>query len=67
MPNDSCICPDALDRYSRRDLLLDFPGLHLATVTTGRADLAPEVESYDPVTGCPGYGVITTGHGRIVV
>ena len=28
MHNHSCVCPDALDRCGRCDLLLDFPGLH---------------------------------------
>ncbi|WP_259880096.1 transposase family protein [Brachybacterium muris] len=65
--NHSCVCPDALDRCGRYDLLLDFPGLHLVSVTKGCAGLVLEVESCDPVTGCPGCGVIATGHSRMVV
>ena len=65
MPGHSCVCPDALDRC---DLLLDFPGPHLVTVTKGRrSGLVLEVESCDPVTGCPGCGVVATGHGRVMV
>src|SRR5690625_1267711 len=68
MLNHSCVCPDALDRCDRCDLLLDFPGLHLVTVTMGRrSGLVLEVESCDPVTGCPGCGVLATGHGRVMV
>ena len=67
MPNHSCVCPDALDRCVRCDVLLDFPGLHLVAVSKARAGLLLEVESCDPVTGCPGCGVIATGHGRVVV
>ena len=65
--NHSCVCPDALDRCGRYDLLLDFPSLHLVSVTKGCAGLVLEVESCDPVTGCPGCGVIATGHSRMVV
>ncbi|MBB4734759.1 transposase [Micrococcus cohnii] len=36
-------------------------------VSKARAGLALEVESCDPVAGCPGCGVIATGHGRVVV
>lgn len=68
MPSHSCVCPDALDRCDRCDVLLDFPGLHLVTVTRGRrSGLVLEVESCDPVTGCPGCGVVATGHGRAMV
>src|SRR5690606_35217618 len=67
MLNHSCVCPDALDRCDRCDLLLDFPSLHLVAVTKARAGLVLEVESCDPVTGCPGCGVVATGHGRITV
>ncbi|MGP5710377.1 transposase family protein, partial [Brachybacterium alimentarium] len=67
MHNHSCVCPDTLDRCDRCDLLLDFPGLHLVAVSKARAGLVLEVESCDPVTGCPGCGVIATGHGRIAV
>ena len=67
MPNPSCVCPDALDRCDRCDLLLDFPRLHLVAVTQAPSDLLLEVESCDPVTGCPGCGVIATVHGRVMV
>ena len=68
MLNHSCVCPDSLDRCDRCDLLLDFPGLHLVAVTKGRrSGLVLEVESCDPVTGCPGCGVVATGHGRVMV
>ena len=63
----SCVCPDALDRCDRCDLLLDFPGLHLVSVTQAPSGLVLEVESCVPVQGCPGCGVIATGHGRVVV
>ena len=66
MLNHSCVCADALDRCDRCDLLLDFPGLHLVAVSKGWAGLVLEVESCDPMTGCPGCGVIATGHGRVV-
>ena len=67
MLNHSCVCPDALDRCDRCDLLLDFPGLHLVSVTQAPSGLVLEVESCVPVQGCPGCGVIATGHGRVVV
>lgn len=67
MPNHSCVWPDAHGRCGRYDLLLDFPGLHLVSVTNGCAGLVFEGESCDPVTDCPGCGVIATGLGRIVV
>ncbi|MGP5080169.1 ISL3 family transposase, partial [Brachybacterium alimentarium] len=41
--------------------------LHLVAVTKIRAGLVLEVESCDPVTGCPECGVVATGHGRITV
>ena len=66
MLNHSCVCADAPDRCDRCDLLLDFPGLHLVAVSKGWAGLVLEVESCDPMTGCPGCGVIATGHGRVV-
>lgn len=62
MPHPRCVCPDARDRC---DLLLDFPSLHLVAVT--RARMVLEVESCDPVAGCPGCGVVATGHGRVMV
>ena len=66
--NLSCVCLDALDRCTRCDLLLAFPGLHVVTVTKGRrSGLVLEAESCDPVTGCPGCGVVATGHGRVMV
>ena len=67
MPNHSCVCPDALDRCDRCDVLLDFPRLHLVAVTQAPSGLVLEVESCDPVAGCPGCGVIATGHGRVMV
>lgn len=67
MPDHSCVCPDALDRCDRCDVLLDFPSLHLVAVTQAPTGLMLEVESCDPVTGCPGCGVIATGHGRVMV
>ncbi|MFR1472338.1 MAG: transposase family protein [Actinomyces urogenitalis] len=67
MPDHRCACPDALDRCDRCDFLLDFPGLHLVAVSKARAGLVLEVESCDPVAGCPGCGVIATGDGRVVV
>ncbi len=67
MPNPSCVCPNALDRCDRCDLLLDFPRLHLVAVTQAPSGLLLEVESCGPVTGCPGCGVIATGHGRVMV
>ena len=67
VPNHGCACPNALDRCERCDVLLDFPGLHLVAVSKARAGLVLEVESCDPVAGCPGCGVIATGHGRVVV
>ena len=66
MLNHSCVYADAPDRCDRCDLLLDFPGLHLVAVSKGWAGLVLEVESCDPMTGCPGCGVIATGHGRVV-
>src|SRR5699024_11792950 len=67
MHNHSCVCPDALDRCARCDVLLDFPRLHLVAVTQAPSGLVLEVESCDPVAGCPGCGVIVTGHGRVMV
>ena len=66
MLNHSCVYADAPDRCDRCDLLLDFPGLHLVAVSKGWAGLVLEVESCDPMTGCPGCDVIATGHGRVV-
>ena len=67
MPDHRCACPDALDRCDRCDFLLDFLGLHLVAVSKARAGLVLEVESCDPVAGCPGCGVIATGDGRVGV
>ena len=67
MPNPSCPCADALNRCGRCDVLLDFPSLHLVAVMQAPTGLVLEVESCDPVTGCPGCGVIATGHGRVMV
>ena len=67
MLNHSCVCPDALDRCDRCDVLVDFPGLHLVAVTQAPSGLLLEVESCDPVAGCPGCGVVATGHGRVMV
>ena len=68
MLNHSCVCPAAFNRCDRCELLLDLPGLHLVgAVSKARAGLVLEAESCDPVMGCPGCGVIATGHGRIVV
>lgn len=68
MPHPTCACPAALDRCTRCDLLLGLAGFHLLAVTDGGgAGLVLEVESCDPVTGCPGCAVIATGHGRIMV
>lgn len=67
MPNHSCVCSDALDRCDRCDVLLDFPRLHLVAVTQAPSGLVLEVESCDPVAGCPGCGVNATGHGSVMV
>lgn len=67
MPNHSCVCPAALDRCDRCDVLLDLPGLHLLAVTQAPSGLVLEMESCVPVQGCPGCGVIATGHGRVGV
>ena len=65
MLSHGCVFPDAL--CERSDLLLDFPDLHLRTVEKDRqGGLMLEVESSDPVTGCPGCGVVATGHGRVM-
>src|SRR5699024_10078060 len=66
MHNSTCACSDSLDRSGRCDLLLGFPGLHLISVLRGRTGLVLEVKPCDPVTGCPGCGVVPAGHGRIV-
>src|SRR5699024_2511199 len=67
MLSHGCVFPDALARCERSDLLLDFPDLHLRTVEKDRqGGLRLEVESSDPVTGCPGCGVVATGHGRVM-
>lgn len=66
MLNSTCACPVALDRCDRCDLLLGLPGLHLISVDRARTGFLLEVESCDPVAGCPGCGVIAAGHGRIV-
>ena len=67
MHNSTCACSHALGRCDRCDLLLDFPGLHLVAVTQRASVLVLEAESCDPVSGCPGCGVIATGHGRVAV
>uniref|UniRef100_UPI0018D53A09 transposase family protein n=1 Tax=Tessaracoccus timonensis TaxID=2161816 RepID=UPI0018D53A09 len=66
MYNSTCSCSDSLNRCCRCDFLLDFPNLHLTAVLKDPTGLVLEVESCDPVAGCPGCGVIATGHGRIV-
>jgi transposase len=66
MLNSTCACPVALDRCDRCDLLLGLPGLHLISVDRARTGFLLEVESCDPVAGCPGCGAIAAGHGRIV-
>lgn len=67
MPNHSCVCPDVLDRCDRCPGLLGFPGLRLVAVSKARAGLLLKVDSCDPVSVWPGCGVITTGHGRVLL
>ena len=67
MPHPTCPCPVALERCRRCDVLLDLPDMHLvdARVTGSRRVL--DIECCDSITGCPGCGVIATGHGRVTV
>ena len=45
----------------------DVEGFHLIAVERSDAGTVLEIESCDPVAGCPGCGVAATGHGRVVV
>lgn len=67
MPHPTCPCPLPLDRCDRCDVLLDLPGLHLVDAHITDAAVVLDVECCDPLTGCPGCGVIATGHGRVTV
>ena len=62
-------CPwcGSLGRCDRCDLLVGMEGFHLIEVARRESGLVLDVESCDPVAGCPGRGVIAQGHGRVVV
>lgn len=45
----------------------DMEGFHLIVVERSDTGMVLEIESCDPVAGCPGCGVIAQGHGRVVV
>ncbi|OKL50982.1 ISL3 family transposase, partial [Bowdeniella nasicola] len=67
MPHPTCPCTASLDRCSRCDVLLGLPGLHLTDAEVTDTAVVLDIETCDPLTGCPGCGVIPTGHGRITV
>jgi len=65
MPHPTCPCTASLDRCYRCDVLLGLPDLHLTHTEVTEAAGVLHVEACDPLTGCPGCGVIATGHGRV--
>ena len=67
MPHPTCPCAASLDRCSRCDVLLDLPDMHLVDARVAGSRRVLDIECCDPITGCPGCGVIATGHGRVTV
>lgn len=67
MPNPTCPCAVALDRCARCDVLLGLPDFHLIHAEVTDTAVVLDIEACDPLTGCPGCGVIPTGHGRVTV
>ena len=60
----TCCCSTSLDRC---DLLVGLEGFHLIAVARRACGLILDMESCDHFSGCPGCGVITQGHGCVVV
>ena len=68
MSHPTCYCwPASLDRCDRCDLLVGLEGFHLVAVARRECGLVLDIESCDRCADCPGCGVITQGHGRVVV
>ncbi|ERH25256.1 hypothetical protein HMPREF1550_02664 [Actinomyces sp. oral taxon 877 str. F0543] len=67
MSHSTCPCCASLGRCDRYDLLVGLEGFHLIAVARREWGLVLDVESCDPVAGCPGCGVIARCHGRVVV
>ena len=67
MPHPTCPCAVALDRCARCDVLLGLPDFHLIHAEVTDTAVVLDIEVCDPLTGCPGCGVIPTGHGRVTV
>ena len=64
--HSSC-CSVSFGRCGRCDLLVDLEGFHLVAAARRECGLVLDIESCDRCAGCPGCGVITQGHGRVVV
>ena len=64
MSHPTCPCCASLGRCGRCDLLVGMEGLHMIALARRESGLVLDIESCDPVAGCPGCGVIAQGHGR---
>ena len=64
MSHLTCCCSVSL---ARCDLLVDLVGFNLVAVARRESGLVLDIESCGRFAGCPGCGVITQGHGRVVV
>ena len=67
MSHPTCYYSVSPGRCDRRDLLVDLEGFHLVAAARRECGLVLDIESCDRCAGCPGCGVITQGHGRVVV
>ena len=67
MSHTVCCCSVSLDRCDRCDLLIGLKGFHLMSAIRTPDALMLDVESCNQLVGCQGCGVITQGHGRVVV
>ncbi|MFB9774850.1 ISL3 family transposase [Brevibacterium otitidis] len=47
--------------------MLGLPDFHLIHAEVTDTAVVLDIEACDPLTGCPGCGVIPTGHGRVTV
>ena len=61
-PTSCCVLPGS--HCARTDALFNLDGVHVLDVAWQNGRLRLTVETDATVAGCPGCGVIATGHGR---
>jgi transposase len=61
---DDCRCSVPARWCARTDVMSNAEGMHVLHVRRGQRKLVITVEIDADVTGCPGCGVLATGHGR---